>query len=424
MFVTLVFCTSGGANPSSPLNLPGSSVETIQSAAPASPVGDNAMTVPVTPVVRINNGSAWDTRFAVFVVAGQELNIQSEAGGLAQQWEGDGEFVLKNSAQGAIGASGSTLTWRAPKTPGSAVLVMKTAGANGWTEAARVNVQVMAPMNQLANGVIDGYRIGRYPSPTSKTDVTYVPPQGFLKVGRTSEKTPISPRFFLEDFMCKQAAKGAKYVALQQRLLPFLEAIAARVEQEGFVARNGANVQRASHDHDHDHGTAEGRSITIMSGYRTPAYNASLGTADLSRHQYGDASDIIIDSNGDGRMDDLNRDGRVNGRDAYTLAAWIEQIWERPEFKDRPGGLGVYNGTDSHGPFVHVDLRGKRARWGGNGLEWSDAAVDRAGRIAKDGPAIQNASVVKKAPARHASKTRKARRSAGSVVKNAATARR
>jgi hypothetical protein len=123
-----------------------------------------------------------------------------------------------------------------------------------------------------------------------------------------------------------------------------------------------------------------------MSGYRTPAYNRSLGNVRYSRHLYGDAADILVDSDGDGVMDDLNRDGTVDGNDATTLAAWVEDLWATAEFASCPGGLGIYGGTAEHGPFVHVDLRGKKARWGGNGLDWledEDGAVPAEELIAR-----------------------------------------
>jgi hypothetical protein len=344
----------------------------------------NATSVPVEAIIRINgNDSKWDSRFAVFVIAGQEITIEAEIpGGLAQRWEGDGEFVsdastvtAENVTPGAVQNTGSRLKWRAPLTPGSAAIVLKTTqAAGGWVEATRLNVQVMAPARDLANGRIAGYKIGNYPARVSGKPVDYVPPSGFLRAP-AAQSTPISPHFNLEDFACKARHEGDRYLALEQKLIPFLEAIAARVGEEGFVSPAESN-----------------RPITIMSGYRTPAYNKSLGNVQLSRHQYGDASDIIIDTNGDGSMDDLNRDGRVNGGDARLLASWIEDLWTRPEFSDRPGGLGIYNGTDEHGPFVHVDLRGQRARWGGNGLEWSDEAVSDAGDNAK---VIQTASYKK-----------------------------
>ena len=69
-----------------------------------------------------------------------------------------------------------------------------------------------------------------------------------------------------------------------------------------------------------------------------------------------------FDGNGDGRMDDLNRDGRVNSRDAKLLAKVLEGVEQ--EHGELVGGLGVYPATRSHGPFVHVDVRGVPARWG------------------------------------------------------------
>ena len=31
------------------------------------------------------------------------------------------------------------------------------------------------------------------------------------------------------------------------------------------------------------------------------------------------------------------------------------------------GGTGIYPGTSAHGPFIHIDTRGFRARWLGSG---------------------------------------------------------
>jgi len=33
------------------------------------------------------------------------------------------------------------------------------------------------------------------------------------------------------------------------------------------------------------------------------------------------------------------------------------------EFGSRTGGLGVYGSNAAHGPFIHVDVRGSKARW-------------------------------------------------------------
>jgi uncharacterized protein YcbK (DUF882 family) len=106
--------------------------------------------------------------------------------------------------------------------------------------------------------------------------------------------------------------------------------------------------------------------MSVMSGFRTPQYNATGGEtggrASLSRHMYGDAADVFVDNDGDGRMDDLNGDGRVNHRVAQVILDAAERV-ERAH-PDVTGGVGVYRATPSHGPFAHVDARGNRARWG------------------------------------------------------------
>ena len=61
-------------------------------------------------------------------------------------------------------------------------------------------------------------------------------------------------------------------------------------------------------------------------------------------------------------MSDLNRDGLVNTRDAHILADAAARV-ER-KYPDLVGGIGVYKATSAHGPFVHIDVRGTRARWG------------------------------------------------------------
>ena len=101
-----------------------------------------------------------------------------------------------------------------------------------------------------------------------------------------------------------------------------------------------------------------------MSGYRTPWYNQAIGNVPYSRHAWGGAADIYIDEAPmDGRMDDLNGDGRVDRDDARWLADFVSGMSRRGEFGARIGGLGVYGSNSAHGPFIHVDVRGSRARW-------------------------------------------------------------
>ena len=95
--------------------------------------------------------------------------------------------------------------------------------------------------------------------------------------------------------------------------------------------------------------------VEVHSGFRTPAHNAGVeGAARDSRHLYGDAADVAIDADGDGRMTIF---------DAYQVERavdWIEKL--HPELA---GGLGVYSSRRFSSPYTHIDARGARKRWRG-----------------------------------------------------------
>lgn len=76
---------------------------------------------------------------------------------------------------------------------------------------------------------------------------------------------------------------------------------------------------------------------------------------------YGDAADIIIDADGDGRMDDLNHDGRVDRGDVRVIEESVERVERR--YPELAGGLGLYDAMGPRGPFAHIDVRGTVARW-------------------------------------------------------------
>ena len=114
-------------------------------------------------------------------------------------------------------------------------------------------------------------------------------------------------------------------------------------------------LDRAGHDVD---------TLQVMSGYRTPFYNERIGNVRDSQHTAGTAADVFVDEKRDGRMDDLNGDGIVTRDDAIWLFELVDRMDRLPDalFK---GGLGDYGSTAAHGPFVHVDVRGRLARWRG-----------------------------------------------------------
>ncbi|MDY6862202.1 MAG: D-Ala-D-Ala carboxypeptidase family metallohydrolase [Thermodesulfobacteriota bacterium] len=103
----------------------------------------------------------------------------------------------------------------------------------------------------------------------------------------------------------------------------------------------------------------------IGRGYRTPYYNKIIGNVKYSRHLWGGAADIFIDENPkDKMMDDLNKDGKINWKDAAILYSIIDDMYGEKSYKSYVGGLARYKKSYSHGPFVHIDVRGKRTRWG------------------------------------------------------------
>jgi hypothetical protein len=166
-----------------------------------------------------------------------------------------------------------------------------------------------------------------------------VPPVGFVEVGADEGDVLVTPRFTLGQFKCKQPGEPA-YLAFSPALLFKLEAIADALEVRGM----------------------DPTSLRVMSGFRTPKYNAAIGNeTGYSRHLWGDAADIYVDQDGDGAMDDLNQNGRLDLADAGVLLGWIDRLAALPEV--RPGGLATYGPNAAHGPFVHVDARGTPARW-------------------------------------------------------------
>jgi hypothetical protein len=204
----------------------------------------------------------------------------------------------------------------------------------------------LLPFGLKSGGRVGDYRVGFWPAEKrhARSDA-YENPDGFIVVTPETQDTPVSEHFRLRDFLTHdQRDVWPKYLVLREELVDKLELLIDELESSGV---------RVTH-------------ISVLSGFRTPQYNqlgvGRGGRAPESRHQYGDAADIFIDNNGDGRLDDLNHDGRVNSKDVRVLIQAIERV--ENAHPSLVGGLGLYRATRSHGPFVHVDVRGQRARWG------------------------------------------------------------
>ncbi|HYD52249.1 MAG TPA: D-Ala-D-Ala carboxypeptidase family metallohydrolase [Gemmatimonadaceae bacterium] len=203
----------------------------------------------------------------------------------------------------------------------------------------------LLPFSQKRGAHIGTYTVGFWPGERRAIGGAYANPDGFIEVTRDNQDTRVSEHFRLRDFLTKdQRDVWPKYLVLREELIDKLELVIAELE------RTGHPVER----------------MVVMSGFRTPRYNANGGStggrSDVSRHMYGDAADVFVDNDGNGRMDDLNGDRRVDHRDARVILEAAERVERR--HGDLVGGVGVYRAAAGHGPFAHIDVRGRRARWG------------------------------------------------------------
>ena len=205
---------------------------------------------------------------------------------------------------------------------------------------------VLRPFGEKRGDVLWGYKLGRWPSERWLVGQRYYNPDGFIEVTPSNANLRLSEHFVLAEFLTHdQRDAWPKFVVLQEPLIDKLELVLADLAAHGVKT---------------DH-------VRVLSGFRAPYYNDRIvaeGAARSSRHQYGDAADIIIDSNGDGRMDDLNHDGRLDLGDTQVILRAVERV--EKQYPKLVGGLGLYHAMGAAGPFAHIDVRGTSARWNRN----------------------------------------------------------
>jgi hypothetical protein len=276
---------------------------------------------------------------STFVLPGTTLTVEAIGGP-------PGDYGL-TAREGPVVATGPRAwRWRAPGAFGVYDLVFDGAAKNHTSkDTITLHVFVLVPADAVKDGYLKGYRIGAYPAKPLKGNPIYLPPPGFVEVTRENEDTHVSPHFTLKQFICKEdtTKKFPKYVVIKERLLLKLEAILERVNELGFSVDT----------------------LHVMSAYRTPYYNHAIGDVLYSMHQFGSAADVYVDRTDQGRMDDLNRDGAVDVGDSKFLYDEVEKMLALKELQKFQGGMGFYRATSAHPPFVHVDVRGTKARWQG-----------------------------------------------------------
>lgn len=305
---------------------------TLAIAAPAQAEAFDAQVAPFA--VAIDGRDIPYENFFTAVPANQPLTVTLAAGAPA------GSYTLMQPEGGEAAFVDDEATWIAPDAPGES-RELRIVRAEGGEISLRVFIEQPASAMD-ASGELNGYQIGAYPSEPLRGLETYGVPSGFIEVTQANMDAKISPHFTLGQFICKQQEnQWPKYVLLDEELILKMEKLMQEVNAAGIDTEE----------------------FFVMSGYRTPWYNRAIGNeTTYSQHVFGGAADIYIDvAPANGNMDDLNGDGAVNVRDA----AWLFDRAEALEHAhpDLVGGLGTYDSTSAHGPFVHVDSRGFEARW-------------------------------------------------------------
>jgi len=225
--------------------------------------------------------------------------------------------------------------------PGATVA---NASIQGTSSSGAETVFTMRSFGQKVRAWLNGYRLGYWPEEKGRLrSEAYRNPEGFIEVTPENEDTRVSEHFRLRDFVSHdQKEVWPKYVVLREPLLDKLELVIEDLNDHGV--------------------NAEG--MRIRSGFRTPAHNFAVrgeGSARDSRHQFGDAADVFIDQEGNGKMSDLNGDGKVNFADVKMILDAVERVEAR--YPELVGGTGLYAYSGRSGPFAHIDVRGTRARW-------------------------------------------------------------
>ena len=267
----------------------------------------------------------------VFVRPGETVELELPGAKFA--------LVDPNGAETGVHHGDHLLRWTAPNEPGLVSLEIRRAGRDhGMT----LHVFVLVPSERVRDGRLGGYRIDAYPTRPLRGLARYQAPEGFVEVTPDIGETLVSPHFRLKQFQCKQEGGPPRYIVLHERLLLKLELVLQAVNEQGYRAD----------------------SLHVMSGYRTPFYNRAIGNVQYSRHVYGDGADVFVDTSPrDDLMDDLDGNGTIDVRDARLLYEIVDGL-EGGDDANLVGGLAAYAATAAHGPFVHLDVRGYRARWG------------------------------------------------------------
>jgi hypothetical protein len=199
----------------------------------------------------------------------------------------------------------------------------------------------------------------------------YAVPTWYYKITRDLQPLKISPNIALGMFTIDypwMTLGMPQYIALDLNLVQKLEDVIALMRTDGHAVTT----------------------LKPIYGFRPPAFNLGKIASEtdttlkvpFSQHQYGRAVDVIIDENGDNKMDDLNGDGVIDIHDAAVVMHYVNILDRRYRDEGRMemvGGAGLYTHHDflerehavGQTPYIHIDTRGF-LRNDGNLIRWPD----------------------------------------------------
>jgi uncharacterized protein YcbK (DUF882 family) len=284
--------------------------------------------LPVVQPARNAFGKSGDVRLRVALPGAQveyPLEVQGDPEDVRYAWVALGRDSIEGTPRALVEKM------RAPDRPGFYRLAV--IGADGSRIMVdSIALAVLVPFKAKSGSALNGYRIGYYGG-ERRGRVTG--PDGFVEVASDAMDLPVSRHLRVADFLTRDGQTSwPRYAALDPRLLDKIELVLDEIDKRR--TRKGAEA-----------------TVDVHSGFRTPSHNRRvLRAAQDSRHQYGDAADLRIDANGD---------GRINGTDLLLISRAVDSVEElHPELA---GGLGLYSQNGS--PYVHIDARGQRVRWRG-----------------------------------------------------------
>jgi len=256
------------------------------------------------------------------------LAINGDPAALVYRWVNAATAMPADSAHPLV--AGALL---APREPGFYRLAVERGGERHIVPD--VSLAVLTPFEAKANGLLDGYRIGTYLAERASRGGR---PEGFVKVTAETAALPLSKHFRVGDFLSRDGQRQwPRYAAVDPRLVDKLELVIAE-------------IARAKGDPD-----SVKVWVNVNAAFRSPSYNRTVARAAKdSRHQQGDAADVAIDA---------DFDGVLTRNDSRLVAAAVERV-ERAH-PDLVGGMGLYLSRRYAHSYVHIDARGRRARWNG-----------------------------------------------------------